>query len=292
MLLLIVLVVCNVFLGIGFKLFERFGVNNLAAIVVNYFTCVVLATIILGYNPLTPSIRTEPWFPYALGLSITFIIGFNIMALTFQKYGISFTTIVQKMSLVIPVFFVVMFFGESMNALKLLGVVLALLSVVLINFPDKEDTGLSALLRSKWVILPIFTFFVNGMIECVLYYVEKKSYVVPGDIPFVSAIFGLAGILGAIYLIFISIKDKKNYLGKKELIAGIAIGIPNFFTIYLLVLMLSQGWDGSVLFPLNSIGILSLAAIAGYFIFKEHMSRYRLIGLILALGAIFLIAFN
>ena len=68
-----------------FKLFDRYNVNTLQAIVVNYITA--CATGILSYNATIhiDEIASSKWFFGALALGFLFIAIFNVMALTTQR---------------------------------------------------------------------------------------------------------------------------------------------------------------------------------------------------------------
>jgi uncharacterized membrane protein len=68
--------------------------------------------------------------------------------------------------------------------------------------------------------------------------------------------------------------------------------VLNFFSLYFLVYALHHGWDGSVLFPVNNMGVLLLAALTGVLIFKEDLTLNKIIGFVLATGAIVLLAFS
>jgi len=63
----------------------------------------------------------------------------------------------------------------------------------------------------------------------------------------------------------------------------------NFFSIYLLVLLLGK-YEGSVVFPINNVGILGFSALIGLLFFSEKFSVYKWFGLGFALGSIYLIS--
>lgn len=285
--LLIICIICNVGLAVIFKSFPDYKVNTLNAIVVNYFVCVVVATVVLGRFPLDASSVHQPWFPYALFLAFTFIIGFNITALTYQHFGVAFTAIMQRMSLVFPVAYAILVYSEASGLLKIFGLILAMASIVLINL--KSDDNLK--IKSKWLwLLPFYTLLIAGLIETILIIVEKESIVESGDIGFVSAIFAIAGVLGFIFSLMRNYKQKISYQ-KQDFAAGLILGIPNFFTIYLLVVLLDMGIDGSLLFPLNNISVLILSAFAGILFYREKLNPTKIMGFIAALGAIIILGF-
>ncbi len=279
----------NVLLGVLFKLFPKYNIDNLQAITINYFVSFALGSFLLGKWAISSNFFSQDWFPFALFLAVVFIIGFNITAITFQKFGITFTTIVQKMSLIIPVCIAILYFSEKAGIVKFIGILTAMGSIILINLKNKgSDTQFELLLKKYWYY-PLFTLIISGVVELILLYMEKKSITSGNDIEFVTILFGMAGLLGLIIMITRYFYGIKTIFSVKNLIAGILLGVPNFFTIYFLVLLLAK-WDGTVVFPINNVGILSISAIVAVLFFKEKINRNRLIGLSLAILSIYLIS--
>jgi len=154
---LMILTLCaNVLIMICFKLFPKFEVINLNAIVVNYFTAVLTGVIVLGEIPFGVEAVSEPWFPYALFLGVIFVTIFNVVALTIQKTGVVIGSLFQKMSLLFPVVAAMLFFGEEVVAMRVLGIALAVLSIIIINLPSGGKDGEVNALRKYWY-LPLLT---------------------------------------------------------------------------------------------------------------------------------------
>ena len=109
------------------------------------------------------------------------------------------------------------------------------------------------------------------------------------DIDFIASLFFFAGCFGIIFVLF-DYKINGTTFRKKEIIAGIALGVPNFFTIYLLLQVLANGMDGSVVFPINNVGILLTTAILGLYFFNEKFNAQKLIGFSMAILSIILVA--
>ena len=288
MLLLALCIFCNVLLAIVFKGFARYKVDNINGIILNYFTCVVAASLFMGEFAIPGDVIDQKWFPFAIGMGILFIVGFNILGAAFQKAGVALTVIIVKMSLILPVIFAIALFGESLGALKLIGIVCALSAIVLVNLPNKSLQPNIVQLSGMILLLPILAFLLSGIIEVILFYVQASGVVTDDSLTFVASSFGFAGIFGALYT-FYRMYRFKIYPGVKELLGGIALGLPNFLSIYLLLVLLENGWDGSVLFPINNVGILILTSLAGILFYKESVNLRKSIGLILALFAILLI---
>ncbi len=279
----------NILLAIIFKTFQRYNVDNHNAIVINYFVCVIVASIVLGEFAFPMNLWEKPWAIWAVLLGLLFISGFNVMALSFQKSGVAITAIVQKMSLIVPSSFAIAFYSEPLPWMKGLGIGIALAAIFFVNHPNDETSKRRFSLWDPILILPLLTLVMSGIIEILLFYVEVEGLVVDEGILFTSTCFGLAGIFGAIYSLY-RVFAQGIYPRMKELKAGITLGVPNFLTIYLLVFLLSKGWQASVLFPINSVGILIGTSIVGFLLYKEHGDRYKIIGIGLGVLAILLIS--
>ncbi|MEE9372445.1 MAG: EamA family transporter [Saprospiraceae bacterium] len=290
MILLVILILCNVLLAIIFKTFSKYQIDNLNAIVINYFVCVIIASLALSHFVIPRDLFSLSWFPFSLLLAVFFIIGFNLMAYSYQKAGVALTAIVAKMSLILPVVFVVVFYNESLPLLKILGILAAVAAIVLVNLPDKSESG-SLKFTGFILLLPFLVWLLSGFIEILLYYVQVESYVTNNAMTFVATSFGLAGFFGMLYSCYRA-ATQKIYPTRKDIIAGIILGLPNFLTIYLLLYLLEKGWQGTVLFPINNIGILFLTALVGWLIYKEKMNIFKAIGIFLSLIAIILIGIS
>jgi multidrug transporter EmrE-like cation transporter len=93
-------------------------------------------------------------------------------------------------------------------------------------------------------------------------------------------------------LLFVLFDYFKNRtaIRKKDIIAGFALGIPNFFSIWLLLKVLANGMEASVVFPIINVGILVTTAILGLILFGEKFKFQKTIGFLMAVAAIILIA--
>lgn len=286
---LIFCILTNTVIGFIFKMFPRYGVNTLQAIVVNYFVCIGMAALTLGENPIESNVYETAWFPYALFLGFIFISGFNITALSVQKFGVTLTTIMQKMSLILTVPIAIWMYSENINAWKIIGLVAGLIAIYLTNLPRKDDY-LNIKKLPKWMlILPIIVLLVSVCIETILQYVQIRILGGDGGIKFTATLFGIAGSMGLVVVLGGLISGKLKF-SFKNIIAGIVLGMPNFFSIYLIIKAIGEGWEGSEFFPYNNISIITLSALLAYLFFNEKLSKANIVGVLLAIVAIGLIA--
>ena len=260
--------------------------TNLYAIVTNYFVCFLTGSIVNREIPLSRGMIQTEWFPYALFLSLTFIIFFNVNAYTIQKVGMIITSVFQKLSLIFPAILGFVIFGEEGSVSKYIAIGLAVMSIILINIKKSSDVDMAAQIKTYWY-WPFVVLFGSGLIETLLFYVEQTGKVVNAGVDFVSILFFLAGCWG---LLFMTLTNQFIKVKRNDLIAGVLIGVPNFFTIYLIIKGLEVGYDGSVLFPLNNVGVIVTVAIVGILFFKEKLSIINYLGLGMALVSVYLIS--
>lgn len=290
MAILILCILANVMIAIIFKLFPKYGIDNFQAIIFNYFTCLIVGTLQLGEFPVPANFMDQDWMPFVAILGFLFVIGFNLNAAATQKIGISYTALIQKLSLIVPSTIAIIFFNESTTLLKILGIIGAIVAIILIQIPSKKKGVESKELQLKdFALLASGVYLIAAAIEVLLYYMSIKGISTGADITVVSSVFGLAGVLGLIALV-VQLARGKTKFSSKNIVAGILLGIPNFYSIYLLVYLLGKDWEASVLFPTNNVGIIALSALIAVVFFAEKLNIYKWIGLVVAVASIILIS--
>ena len=130
---LVLSIIASTFIFVLFRLFARYSINTLQAIVVNYFVACTCG--IIGYqNSIEISaIPKYDWFYYTVALGALFIIVFNLMATTTQRSGLSVVSVATKMALVIPIGFGLWYYQEPLGPFKAIGIILALAAVYLVS---------------------------------------------------------------------------------------------------------------------------------------------------------------
>jgi len=283
---LLLSVLASTLIFVAFKLFDRFKINTLHAIIVNYLVACLCGVIAYEGPASVSDVPYFPWFYYTLGLGALFIIIFNLMALTTQRSGLSVVSVATKMSVVIPVLFGLLYYNEELGFFKLLGIILALAAVYLASIKTKK--GIS--IERKNLIYPALVFLGSGIIDTSIKYLED-TYVADTDVPLFSAvIFSAAFTIGISIMLIQAVRGTFRFQ-LKTLIGGVALGIPNYFSIYFIVQALRSGiLDSSGIFTVNNVAIVMLSTIVGILLFKERLLRKNWLGIMLAVISIFLVA--
>lgn len=290
MIYLLAVILLNTYLSVLFKLFPRFRVDTLQAIVVNYWVCVITGSIALGYFPVSAASLSRPWFPWALLMGICFISIFNLIGYCTRHHGITATTIANKLSLVIPALFSMFFYHETQGwPVKCIGIALALPAVYLATQANGEDSG-DRHASFAWLVL---LFFGSGFLDTLVNYVQDAHLQTPAEqAVYTIHVFMTAAVAGLILVTVLAMRGKIK-LHPRNLLAGVLLGVPNYFSIYLLIRLLNSRFlQSSAAIPVSNTGVVVASSLAAILLFRERAGPRRWLGLVLAVAAIFLMAFN
>jgi drug/metabolite transporter (DMT)-like permease len=266
-----------------FKYFGIYKIDVLKAIFVNYIVAFSMGFLLAERQIPISEIPLEPWFMGALFLGALFVSIFFVMAMTAQKNGVSVTSIAGKMSVVVPVIFGVILYNESVTFLKLVGILIALLAVYLSSVKEQRSK------KNGTLFLPVLLFIGSGTIDTLLKYIQE-NYVADEDISiFSGSLFGIAGIF-AFFILVIKMVKKRTSFGLKNILAGIILGVPNYYSIIFLIKALqNKNFESSTLFTINNVAIVVVSTLVGLLFFKEKFSIKNKIGVAMAILGIVLV---
>jgi drug/metabolite transporter (DMT)-like permease len=274
----------STFINLIFRWFKDFKVNKFQAIIVNYVVCFIIGFSLSTHQDILSYVH-EQWFIYCILLGFLFIAIFFSMALTTEKLGISVTAVSGKMSVVIPILFAYFFAKEDITLLFVIGLILSILSIYFITV--KKELHID----KRYLMLPVIVFLGGGMIDTSLK-VLQQAY--SQDIPLSTisySIFLGAFIAGtSIYIV----KEKANFSSWewKSVKAGVALGVPNYFSIFFLLSAI-EGFSvkSAFVFGVNNVGIVLVSTLLSVLIFKEKLEPKNQWGLLLAVVSIAIISY-
>ncbi len=269
-----------------FKYFQKFNVHTFQAITVNYVVAATLGFLISPTVLHPQEIIVRPWALSAFILGCSFIGVFFLMAVSSQKMGVAVTSVANKMSLVIPVAAGFILYSESMTGLKMAGILLAILAVTLVTVRKAEGVAVD----KKYIVLPFLIFLGSGFLDTFLNFVQKAQ-LGQGEVEIFSAsLFVIAAIIGVMITLSNSL-FKGVAFQPKSIVAGIALGIPNYFSIHFLLIALNlPNLESTAVFPINNTATVLLSTLLAILLFSERLSKLNWIGISLAVVSIALIA--
>lgn len=290
MIFLILSILASSSLLIFFKLFAKYQVNTKQAIAINYLAAAITS---LFFIEKIPQIHSDDlgWMYAAWGLGTLFFIVFTFSSISTQKVSLGITSIAMKLGLLFPIIFGILIYNEHFNIYNYIGLVFGIVSLFLLTHTKQSERNQS---HSKWVyLLPLLVWIGSGICDSTVQYANKLFLSHSTDGTFALVAFSGAAIAGFIYVFGI----KREKIEFKSIIGGIALGIPNYFSIYFLFkclehLQTNYNLSTATIFTINNLSIVVVSVFIGLFLFKEKLNQYNIIGIIFALIGMILISFK
>lgn len=263
---------------IFFKFFKQLKIDNHVAIMINYAVACAFGLMQYPGELSLGAILNEDWLVYALILGVFFLAGFLFFAFSTQAAGITITSVSANLSVVLPVGFAFMVYGDKPHWMKISGLALALIAILLIFKPSKGQIR-----GGNKLLFPIALFFIVGVNHTLMKHSEQNA-AANNHMLFLSVIFGVSLILSLIYFIPAGKLKKANL---NSIIGGVVLGMLNYYSTLFMLKALTK-FESSLYFPVYNMSYISLAAVIGYIFFKEKLKKENWIGIGIAVLAIIL----
>lgn len=274
--LFILAVVTSAMVSIFMRASKKHVNNQTTMLAFNYAMCTVLALLGTQNTQLVPA---HSGTPLTLGLGLIngffYLGGFVMLQWNIGKNGVALSATFMKLGVMVPTLMAVFLFGETPGALQMIGIVMALAAIVLIQFEKGQSRATSGL---GLLTLLFFGGMADGM---------SKVYEVLGDGELKNH-FLLYTFFMALVLCTALALCKKQSITLPDVLCGLLIGIPNYFTSRFLLLSLDT-IPAVVAYPCYSVGTIVLVTLAGALFFREKLSRKQLTALAIILAALVLL---
>ncbi|MBE7055947.1 MAG: hypothetical protein E7388_00700 [Ruminococcaceae bacterium] len=274
MIYLILAVLCSVLISVIMRLSTDKVKNNISMLAMNYVMCIFIALLFSGIgNVLTYSneVFKTIWFGIVNG--IFYLMGFVLFQYNVKKNGVVLSSVFMRLGLLVPLIISLLVFQEIPGIIQILGSLLAVVSIIILNLNKKQKLS-----KSSYLLL--FLLLASGAGDAM-----SKIYEEYGTEELASQ-FLLYTFFVALLLCIIFAVIKKQKFGKNEIVFGLLIGIPNFFSAKFLLMSLKTV-PGIVAYPTYSIATLLIVTLVGVFYFKEKLSPIQwvaVVGIFIAIG--------
>lgn len=278
---LIIGILSSAAMTVVLKIFRQQTGNRYGIILGNYLTCVVIAFLMM---PDKSGILHPDTVTILCGIigGILFVTALITMQSSIHINGAILTSAFSKMGLVVPLLISAVFLGDSIRILQIPGILCILFSFWLINTDRKSFRSASSDALRVQPVLLLAVLLVYGAADAMARIFDHVGRVSDNQLYFLI-LFATAAVLTLILAVYESRKTGRKII-RKEFLAGILVGIPNYFSSALLLLALN-GLPSFVVYPCFSAGTLLLVTILGAAVFKEKPGRKAWIGLALIVPA-------
>ena len=246
----------------------------------NYLVCVCIAVSGIIRQP---AVQAPDGLMLLLGLisGVLFIAGLVGMQSSIHQNGATLTAAFAKLGLVIPLAVSILLYGERPRILQVIGLLLVFAAIFIIHPVGKgsegEDAGRISIIHLVTVLL------VCGSGDAMIKVFEHTGQADNGSM-FFLILFGSAGVFTLVFLCREYLKTGRG-LYLPEFLAGMVVGVPNYFASALLLKALTK-FPAFITYPSYSTGTILLVLIVSSLLFHERISRRTGAGLAVILAAL------
>lgn len=257
---LLLAILSSTMVSIVMKLSTNKISGNISMLAMNYMMCLCIAGINTGVGTLFPVVKELPLTLF-LGTihGILYLTSFMLLQYNIKKNGVVLSATFMKLGLLVPMVVSIVLFKEIPSFIQVIGFVIAILGILLIN---QEEHTSSMMINTSLVLLLLLGGAGDAMSKI---YEEFGSAELSAQFLFYTFLVALLLCIGL--SIF-----KKEKLGKNEVIYGLLIGIPNYFSAHFLLLSLKYV-PAVIAYPTYSVATLLVVTLAGVGFFKERLSQ-------------------
>ena len=275
MIYLILAMVSSMLVSVVMRLSENRSLNGMSRLAVNYVMCTLMSALFSGTVQVFPASEGLPLTLLLGGITgMLYLAGFVLLQWNIRRNGVVLPATFMKLGVIVPTLLAIVAFGETPRLPQLAGIGLALAAIILIQGGRKTETG--SLLGLVGLLLA------GGGADAMSKVFEQIGPAALND-HFLLYTFGTALILCTVLCLV-----KKQQLVWQDILWGLAIGVPNYFSARFLLLSLTSV-PAVVAYPSFSVGTIVLVTAVGMLCFGERLSRRKWIALGVILLALILL---
>ena len=250
--------------------------NNLAMLAVNYMMCTFLAWAYTGFGSFWPTELGQQTTVIFGGINgVLYLAGFVLLQHNIRTNGVVLSATFIKLGLLVAMLVSVVFFGEWPELWQWAGFLLAVAAIVQMNYRPGE--GKAGNMASLLLLL-----LAGGGGDAM-----SKVFEELGN-PALSDHFLLNTFLVAMALCLILFGIKKEKAGKWEVLFGLLVGIPNFFSATFLLGALKD-IAAVIVYPVYSVATILTVTVTGVLVFREKLEKRQWMALAMILVALVLL---
>ncbi len=282
MLYLVLAIVSSAAMAIVLKYFRNQEGNRYGILLGNYLTCVAIAVWMLPDKGL---IVSGSWITLACGVGggLFFVLALVCMQSSIRSNGAGLTSAFARLGLIVALGVSILLFGERPSGLQLAGIGLAIGAIVVLR---TDGAGERRPGGGRGFGLLLLTLAASGCADAM-----AKVFDGFGDRNQDSLYFFWLFVTAVLLCAVLAVLEKKRS-GKgirlKEFAAGVLVGIPNYFSSYLLLRSLQQ-LPASVAYPSYSTATILLVLGLSALLFRERLHKRQWPGVLLILLALVLL---
>ncbi len=267
MLYLLLAIASSAMVSICMRLSEKHIKTEMGMFMANYAACILLSFLFMdkGIDYLAKD-SLAPMVGLGIVSGVLYLVSFLFLKFNMKHNGIVMASTFMKLGVLIPTLMAVVIFREMPKTTQIIGIILSLIAIIMLHF---EKDALQEGNKKIWLLLLlVLSGFTDSMAN--IYEQVGSAKVKDG---YLLITFGTAFLLTVFFTV-----TRKEKVTKNDLLFGMLIGIPNYFSARFLLLALGEV-AAVLVYPTYSVATMITITLAGVFLFKEKISRKKICAL-------------
>ena len=278
MLYLLLAIASSAMVSICMRISEKYARGNMVMFTANYAVCLAVSLLYTGGLGGRTFDSGMTWAA-ALGAvsGFMYLASFVLLQKNIRHNGVILSGAAMKLGgVLVPVIAAVAVFHDTLGWVRLAGVAVSVAAVVLINV-EKASAGEGG--KKYWLIILLLG---SGLTDTMVNVYDKT-----GAAAFKNH-YLLFTFLAAMVISFTMALVKKERAGLADILCGLMIGVPNYYSSRFLLLSL-ESVPAVIAYPVFSAGTIIVVSATGVLLFREKLSRRKIWALLLILAALALL---
>lgn len=283
MLFLILAILSSASMALVLKCFRNQTGNRYGILLGNYLTCIVISFLMLPEKRLVLHGSGVTLLCGIIG-GVFFVAALVCMQSSIRKNGATLTSAFARLGLIVTLIVSFVLFHDRPAPLQYVGIGFALAALAVLRTGSGFTAGKKRAALGFGLLL--LTLLASGGAD-VMAKVFAQYGSAAEDSLYFFYLFSTAALICVVLSLF-EAKHHKKHIVLKEFASGILVGLPNFYSSYLLLLAL-EALPAFLAYPIYSTGTILLVMLVSALLFRERLTKKQLPGILLIFAAIVLL---
>lgn len=280
MISLLLAVICSASITLVLKVGAKHCDNRYVMLSSNYITCVIMALLFMPREQIF-SISEHGFLVLLLGVinGILFLVCMVYNQINVKKNGAILTATFVRLGIMVPTLLSIFLFGEIPSRMQVVGILIVAVAFVIMGKGQKKDVASI----SKATLGSLIALMLLGGVTDSMSKVFEQTCPMELDDIYLLVTFGVAFVICAGITCY-----KRERVGVKDCVMGVAMGIPNYLSTLFLIKAISTV-PAFVVYPSFSVGSILVVILVSVLCFKEKLEKMQVVSLILIISALILL---
>lgn len=266
---LILAILCSAGVSVFMRASKDHCKSRYGLLLINYTACIISG---LTTSPDMANNMSDVGMMYVMGFGILtgilYVAAFLLLQWNIEKNGVILSSTFMKLGVIVPTAIGVLWFGEQPGVTQYIGIFLSVAVILFLNLEKIPQTKEKRRRRvgGESVGGLLLLLLGGGVGDSMAKFYDTYGKAELSDLYLVLS-FLISGLVCGVLVI-----QKKEKIGKSDVIYGCLIGIPNYFSARFLLDALAD-IPAFIAYPMYSIAAMVIIGVVGVFVFDERLTK-------------------